>query len=766
MRAGSILGHPVRRTEDPRLLTGEALFTEDIAAEGACHAVFVRSIFAHARVGAIDASHAVAMPGVVGVFTAADLPLPPLASGIVPPEFARPIVASEVVRFVGELVAVVVAETRAQAVDAAEAVMVDYDPLPVVVDPLRAMDPDAPVLFPEHGSNVVSDGTLGSGDALEGADVVVRGRFVNQRLAPVPMEVNSVLAVPDAETGGLTLWLSCQAPHWTRSAFAAPLGLEERQLRVVSAAVGGGFGAKTDPYPEQLLVAALAVRLGRAVRFIETRTESMTAMTHGRAQIQDVAIAATMDGTVTGLSVRLVADGGAYPGRGAYLPALTQMMLAGVYTIPRIDVRTTYVVTNTTPISAYRGAGRPEAIALIERAMDMLALKLDMDPVELRRNNLIPKSAFPHVTAVGARYDSGDYERALDEALRLADYERLREEQGRRRTRGDRIALGIGLSCYVEVTAFFVGSDFGSVEIHSDGSATVLSGTAPQGQGSATSLAQIVADTLGMPMEAVRVITSDTRLVPRGEGTFASRSMQVGGSAILRASEGVLEKARSLAAHLLEAGLEDVALLEDGRVGLVGAPDRSFGWADLAAAAGDPTLLPDGMEPGLTSRANFSQEPTGTYPFGTHVAVVEVDEETGDARLVRHVAVDDCGRIINPLLVEGQVHGGIAQGAAQALYEEMVYDEDGSPLTGSLMSYGIPSAAELPSFESASTVTPTPLNPLGAKGIGESGTIGSTPAVLNAVVDALSHTGVRHIDMPLSPERIWRAMKEIEQTQP
>jgi aerobic carbon-monoxide dehydrogenase large subunit len=763
MRAGSILGHPVRRIEDPRLLTGEARFTEDVPAEGARHAVFVRSFMAHARLGRIDTSQARSMPGVVAVLTQEDLQLPPQVSGIVPPAFARPILATDVVRFVGEPVAVVVAGSRAQAVDAAEAVAVEYEALPILVDPRRALEPDAPMLFPGHGSNEVTESRLGSGDALEGAEVIVRARMVNQRLAPVPMEVNSTLAVPDPESGGLTLWISCQAPHWMRSAFAGPLGLEERQLRVIATAVGGGFGAKIDPYPEQLVVAALALRIGSPVRYVETRSESMVAMTHGRGQIQDVAIGAKRDGTITGLSVRLVADGGAYPGNASLLPVLTQMMACGVYRIPRVDFHSSCVATNTTPINAYRGAGRPEATALIERAIDLLAAEIGLDPAEARRRNMIRKDEFPYVTASGAMYDSGDYERALDEALRLADYEGLRREQAERRERGGKL-LGIGLSCYVEVTAFFLGSEFGSVQVHPDGTVTVLAGTSPQGQGHATTFAQIVGETLGLPIEAVTVVHSDTGLVPQGGGTMGSRSVQTGGSAILRASEGLLDKARRIAAHLLEAGLDDVALLEDGRVGLVGAPDRSFGWADLAAAANDPTRLPDGIEPGLTFRANFSQEPTGSYPFGAHLAVAEVDEETGEATLVRHVAVDDCGRVINPLLVEGQVHGGIAQGAAQALYEEMVYDEDGTPLTGSLMTYGIPSAAEMPTFELASTVTPTPLNPLGAKGIGESGTIGSTPAVQNAVVDALSHKGVRHIDMPLSPERVLRAIRAIGQT--
>jgi carbon-monoxide dehydrogenase large subunit len=762
MQAGSILGHPVRRVEDPGLITGSSRFVDDISADGALYAVFVRSALAHARITRIDTEQAAAMAGVAGVFTAADLDIPPIGSGAVSAAFGRPILATQVVRFVGEPVAVVLAETREQAADAAEAVLVDYDPLPVVVDAERAMEEGSPLLFPEHGTNVSMESESGDPNPLAGADVVVRGRFVNQRLAPVPMETNAALAVPDVETGGLTMWVSCQAPHYMRSGLADPLGLKESQLRIIAPAVGGGFGAKIEVYPEHIAVGALALRLGRPVRWMETRSENMTAMVHGRAQVQHVEIGATRDGTITGLKVRLVGDGGAYPSQGAYLPGLTQIMLSGVYRIPRIKATLAFVATNTTPVNAYRGAGRPEAAALIERAVDLLADELGMDPVDVRRRNLIPKDAFPYMTPTGANYDVGDYERALDEALRLADYQGLRREQAERRRRGDANQLGIGVSCYVEITALGMGSEFGSVEVHPDGRVTVVTGTSPHGQGHATAFAQIVADKLEVPLEAITVLHSDTAIVPRGEGTMGSRSAQVGGSAVLRAGEGVLEKARHLAAHLLEAGVDDVVLLEGGKIGIVGAPNRAFSWAELAEAASDPARVPEGMEPGLSAKGDFSQSPDGTFPFGAHVAVVEVDMETGRTRLLRYIAVDDCGRILNPLLVEGQVHGGLAQGIAQALYEEVRYDEDGNPLTGSLMSYEMPSAAELPAYETAHTETPTPLNPLGAKGIGESATIGSTPAVQNAVIDAVSHLGVRHIDMPLTPERVWRAIRKAE----
>jgi carbon-monoxide dehydrogenase large subunit len=765
MPQGSILGHPVRRTEDPDLVTGRARFVADLPIES-LHAVFVRSPFAHARITRVDLEEARGMPGVAGIFVGGDLGLPPMTPGTVPLGFGRPVLADGVVRFVGEPVAVVVGETQAQAMDAAELVSVDYDPLPVVVDPVAALDDEGPLLFPDERTNVAMDSDVGDRRALDRADVVVRARFVNQRLAPMPMEGNAALAEPDVETGGLTVWASCQAPHYWRDGLAEPLGLKVRQVRVVAPSVGGGFGAKIDVYPETLAVCALALRLGRAVRWIEERSENLLSMTHGRAQVHDVELAARRDGTLTGLRFRLIQDGGAYPGLVAYQPALTHLMASGVYRIPMIDARLLLVATNTTPVNAYRGAGRPEAAAMVERAMDMLADELGMDPVDLRWRNLIPKDAFPFITAAGAHYDSGDYEAALDEALRLAGYRELREEQNRRRGRGDRWQLGIGVSVYVEVTAYAGGNEFGSVEVGDDGSVTVLTGTSPHGQGHNTAFAQIAADALGVPFESVRVVHSDTALVPRGDGTMGSRSAQVGGSAVLEAGQAVVEKARKIVAHLLEASPEDVVVSEDGRIGIAGAPDRALTWAEVAAAAAQPDRLPEGMDPGLSAKADFSQESNGTYPFGAHISVVEVDVETGQVRPLRHIAVDDCGRIINPMLAEGQVHGGIGQGMAQALYEAVLYDEDGTPLTGSLLSYTMPSAVELPSFETAHTVTPTPLNPLGAKGIGESATIGSTPAVQNAVVDAVSHLGVRHIDMPCTPERVWRAIRDAKLSDP
>ena len=752
----SIFGSVVLRTEDPRFLRGRGRYTDNVDAEGAVRASFVRSMMAHARLRRVDASAAGGMPGVAAVLAATDLDLAPQRpSGSVSGPFERPVLARDTVRFVGEAIAVVLAESLGQAQDAAENVEVEYEPLPVVVGSEAALAAGAPLLFPEAGSNL-ADGfeTEWEADVLAGADVVVRARMVNQRVAPVPMEANAILVVPE-DDGGLTVWVSTQVPFDIRSDLAEWLALAKDRIRVIAPDVGGGFGAKLAVYPEYLVCGVAAVRIGRPVRWMETRSESMVNMTHGRAQVHDVELGARRDGTIVGLRVDILADMGAYP-TATYLPPTTQMMLSGVYRIPRIACRGRSVVTNTTPVAPYRGAGRPEATALLERSMDLLAAELGMDPAEIRRRNVIPPDAFPYDTAVGTTYDVGDYERALDEALRLSGYERLREEQAERRARGDRVQLGIGLSTYVEITGF--AREFGSVQVSPDGSATVLTGISPHGQGHETSFAQIASGILGIPFDRVRVIHSDTGLVPSGEGTYGSRSLQIGGSAVWNASQAVLEKARRIAAHLLEVGEADIVHHDDGRIGVAGAPDRALTWGELALAATESPRLPEGLEPGLSASVKFKQRDS-TFPFGAHVAVVEVDMETGEVRPVRHVAVDDCGRILNPLLVEGQVHGGLAQGIAQALYESVEFDELGTPLTSNLTSYLMPSAAELPGFLSSHTETPTPLNPLGAKGIGEAASVGSTPAVLNAVVDALSHLGVRHIDMPCSPERVWRAIR-------
>jgi aerobic carbon-monoxide dehydrogenase large subunit len=756
----TVMGAAVRRVEDPPLVTGSARYTEDLKMPGAAHAVFVRSAMAHARINRIDSTSAAASPGVIAVLTAADLTLEPLDPGSAPPPFARPPLARDIVRFIGEPLAVVLASTREQATDAAELVEVDYQPLPVVTDPLAAAEPDAPVLFEEHGSNVAAKRPWkGEPARVEECDVVVRAQLVNQRVAPTPMEPNAALAAPDRETGGITVWAPVQAPFWTRAALAASLKIDAERIRVVAPAVGGAFGARIFAYPELIVVAALALRLERPVRYVESRSESMLSVTHGRGQVQEVELGATSDGVVTDLRVHIVGDGGAYPGDNGLILASTVQMLAGPYRIARVEGHRRLVATNTTPVTAYRGAGRPEATWLLERALDLLAAKLGLDPAEVRRRNLIPPDDFPHTTVTGARYDVGDYEAALDRALELARYQELRADQAERRRRGDRLQLGIGLATYVEVTGF--GSEMGAVTVEPDGRVTVVTGTSPHGQGHETAFAQLAGAILGVELEQVRVVHSDTKLVPRGDGTMGSRSLQVGGSAVMRASEEVLDKGRRLAAHLLEARVEDVAVHPGQGLGVAGAPATALPWGELARAAADPARRPPGMDsdPSLAAEVSFELD-GNTYPFGTHVAVVEVDVETGLVRLLRHVAVDDSGRLLNPLLAEGQVHGGIAQGAAQALLEEVRYDADGNNLTGTLASYSMPSAAELPSFETARMETPTPLNPLGAKGIGESGAIGSTPAVHNAVVDALAPFGVTHLEIPTTPERVWRAIQE------
>jgi carbon-monoxide dehydrogenase large subunit len=759
--SGSILGHAVPRREDPGILRGATRYFDDLQLPGMTHLAFVRSTMAHARIVEVDTSEARTMPGVLGVYAASDLDLQPVLGFVMlPPVFSRPPLASEVVRFVGDIVAVVVAETRAQAVDAAEAVIVDYDPLPAIVDPEAALAEGAPILFPDHGSNVAIEFAFGEDPTLlEGADVVVSGRFVNQRVAAVPMEANGVIVDPrKADAIELTVHVPTQAPFGVRDPLAAELGIDPERIRVVAPAMGGGFGAKTGLYVEFVIAAVIARAIERPVKWTETRSENMIAMNHGRAQVQYVDLGLKRDGTFVAVRARIVCDAGAYPATGAFLPFLTRMMGQGVYRFPKVEVNSVSAATNTTPTGAYRGAGRPEATAFLERIINMAADELGIDPVEIRKRNFLRPEEFPLSTVTGANYDVGEYAKALDEAVRIAGYDELRADQAARRARGDVKQLGIGVSAYVEVTAGGLFQEFGSVEVNPDGTVTALVGTSAHGQGHETSFSMIIAELLGVPMESVRVVQSDTTLVPRGQGTMGSRSLQTAGSALFKASEGVLEKAKRLAAHLLEANVDDIVLSDDGRLGVAGVPTSALSWAELALAAKDPSKLPENMEPALAVALDFNQG-EATYPFGSHIAVVEVDTETGRVELLRHIAVDDCGRVLNPLVATGQVHGGVAQGAAQALFEGVVFDDDGNPLTGNLMDYAMPSAAELPSFETSRTETPTPLNPLGAKGIGESGTIGSTPAVQNAVVDALSYLGIRHLDMPLTSERVWRAIE-------
>ena len=754
---GSLLGNAVIRVEDPDLLVGRSAYVDDLRIDGVLHLAFVRSTVAHAVIEAVDTSDAAGRPGVVAVFTAGDLDLPPHHGlGVVNADCARPPLADGRVRFVGDAVAVVVAEDRAGAVDAAEAVVVDYDPLAPVVDPEAAMAPDAPLQFEALGTNVAGGSRDRDGvDPLDGAEVVVRGRFENQRVAVVPLEGNAIAVVPGDDGAGhdLTVYVGTQMPHGWKNQLTDLLGLDPTRVRVVAPHVGGAFGGKAGVVAEHTVAVGVARRLGRPVKWVESRSENLVAMPHGRGQVQYVEMGFRRDGCITGLRCRIIGDSGAYASFGGGLAQwTTRMMAQGPYRIPSVGYDVATVMTNTTPMGAFRGAGRPEAAAFLERLMDMAADELDLDPVEIRRRNFLTPADFPYRTAMGVTYDTGDYDRALTEAVRLAGYDDLRAEQEQRRRRGDRLQLGVGVGAYVEITAGGGAEEWGAVEVHEDGTATVKAGTSAHGQGHATAFAMIVAEHLKVPLDAIRFVQSDTAAVPTGGGTGGSRSLQLGGSAVLRAAEEVLARARALAADLLEAGEGDIVVSDDGRLGVAGVPARSFGWAELAGAAreqGSP----------LGAEVDFTQ-PGATFPFGAHVAVVEVDVETGLVRPLRHVAVDDCGRILNPLLVTGQQHGGITQGIAQALWEQVVHDPDGNPLTATLADYGIPSAAELPSFEAANTETPTPLNPLGAKGIGESGTIGSMPAVQNAVVDALSHLGVRHVDVPCTPERVWRAIRD------
>ena len=739
----SVLGHEVQRSEDPDLLTGRARFVADLPAGDVLDAVFVRSPAAHGRLGTVEVSEAEAAPGVHSVWTAASLTLPPVGGD---PALQRPLLATESVRFVGDAVAVVLARSVALATDAAASVYFDIEPLPVVVDPVVAAGGDSAVLFPAHGTNVVGGRHHDpEDDFFAGADVVVSARFRHNRVAPVTMEPNAALVIPEND-GTLTVWVSTQSVFGVRSEVARTVGLDPAQVRVRAPWVGGGFGAKGGVYGEVLVIAALARRIGRPVRWIESRSENLINMTHGRGQVQDVEVGVNRDGKLAGLRVRAYADVGAYALRGTFIPMVTRIMSGGVYRWPRHDFSAVTVVTNTTPTGPYRGAGRPEAAALVERAVDMAAGGIGLDPVELRRRNFPAASEFPFRSATGAVYDSGDYAASLDRALEMVGYADLRSEQTRRRAE-NRDPLGIGVACYVETSGR--GAEFGSVTVEEDGSVTVVTGSVPHGQGHETTWAQIAASVLGAPLSSVRVVHSDTARVDHGVGTFGSRSLQLAGSAVHRASEDVLAAAKKLAADVLEAAEEDL-VVQPGGLAVAGVPSARMEWARLAAAA---------AARGQTLARALDFESDGSFPFGCHVAVVEVDADTGAVRLREMVAVDDCGVVVNPLLAEGQVHGGLAQGIAQILFEEVIYDNDGNPLTTNLADYAVPSAADLPGFRTAHTVTPTPNNPLGAKGIGESGTTGAVSAVWNAVVDALAPFGVMHLDPPFTPEKVWRAMR-------
>ncbi len=751
----SILGNRVQRREDPKFLTVGGTYVADLDLPGSVHLTFVRSSMAHASIQAIDTSGAVTMPGVLAVYTQADLGLGNLAPilDMTPVTMTRSVLASGTVRYVGEPIVAIVAETRQAAVDATEQVIVEYEPLSAVIDPAEALK-DEVLLFPEAGTNTAFTLDFGGDSALfEDCEVVVDRTIANQRVAPCPLEVRSSAARMDAD-GRLEFYASTQAPHGVRQMLATALALPADRVHVVAPDVGGGFGAKGSVYPEELMVGWCALHLDRPIRWTETRSESMLGLGHGRAQVQRIRLGGNRDGVIRAYRIEVLQDGGAYPDFGTVLPFMTRTMTSGVYAIPKAECSSVSVVTNTTPTVAYRGAGRPEATSAIERAVDMFAAEIGMDPAEVRRRNLIGPDAFPYDTPTGTTYDTGNYRGTLDLALEVAGYDDLRAEQQRRRTSGDVRQLGIGLSCYVEITNGMPDGEFGAVEVRPDGKVTVRTGTSPHGQGHVTAWSMLVADQLGVRMEDIEVIHGDTDVVPRGGGTMGSRSLQVGGAAVNQAAIAVVDQGKDLAADLFEAAPEDVVLNKArGLFHVVGSPALTHSWADLARAALDRSGAPLLAEVDLAS-------PGPTFPFGTHVSVVEVDTETGKVTLLRHIAVDDAGRIVNPLLAEGQVHGGIAQGVAQALLEEVVYDQEGNPLTSTLADYSFISAAELPTYETRFTETPTPVNALGSKGIGESGTIGSTPAVHNAVCDAVAHLGVRHVDMPTTPTRVWCAIQD------
>jgi carbon-monoxide dehydrogenase large subunit len=756
---GSILGNRVLRREDPKFLTTGAVYLADMdepLLEGALYVTYVRSTMAHAVIAGIDTSEAEGMPGVVAVHTAASLGLEP-APATFNPMVTRTMLASDKVRYVGEPIVAVVTHDRAQGADAAEAVIVDYEPLDVLVD-MEEAAASSTLIYEGAGSNVVFDSTalgmpgLGGDELFEGCDVVVSERILNQRVAPCPMEPRAAAAT--WVDGRLYQWVSTQHAHGARDAVKAANGLDDGGVRVITPDVGGGFGAKITSYPEELLLGRISREHGQPVIWLETRSESMVSLYHGRAQVQRVTIGGTRDGKVLAYRLHVFQDAGGWVDMGAILaPFMTRPMSSGVYAIPAIECQTTSVVTNTAPTTAYRGAGRPEATAAIERAMDLFAGELGLDPADVRRTNLIGAFAEPHTTVIGQTYDVGNYPEALERVLAAAGYAELRAEQARRRESGDPVQLGIGVSCYVEITGGVPPlSEAAKIELNEDGSAVVYTGTSPHGQGHLTSWSMIASDETGIDMDKIDLRWGDTDLVPVGGGTMGSRSLQQGGAAVQQASIELVAKAKDLAAKLLEANVDDVVLDKDaGAFHVAGTPAVARTWADLAVAA---------KQEGTGLGVDTVFEAGGaTFPFGAHVAVVEVDTDTGQVRPLRHVALDDAGRVLNPLILEGQIHGGIAQGTAQALLEEFRYDEDGNPVTGNFADYAFPSAAELPSFEIIHMETPTPINPLGAKGIGESGTIGSTPAVQSAVCDALRGLGVRHVDMPTTSERVWQAIQ-------
>ena len=775
-----IFGSGIRRREDPRLITGQATYTDDIKLPGTVHAAILRSPHAHARIRNVDTAAAAAAPGVLAVYTGADTdgvlnPIP--CAWLVPDSdikaVAYPAIAKEEVRYVGDAVAVVIAEDRFQAEDALELINVDYEPLPVVVNPEVATQEGAPQLHDDAPNNQAFHWVASGGDpdaAFESPEVLVRDTIIQQRLIPTAVEPRSALASWLSSMGELTLWSTSQNPHICRFVTSLVTGLPEHKIRVIAPEVGGGFGSKIAVYPWDMVTVFCAMKLGRPVKWTETRSENYVSTTHGRDHVEHVELAATREGKITG--VRSVV----YAGMGAYLSTagpgiptiLHGLMYCGPYGIPNVKADVYGVFTNTTPVEAYRGAGRPEATFLLERMVNLLADELGLDPVEVRRQNLIPKFEDGHDIALGLTYDSGDYEVALDAALNHVNYQQLREEQAR--LWGSNQYMGIGVTCYNEICGIGPSQVAGAVgfggglwesaivRFYATGKVNVFVGTSPHGQGEETTFAQIMADEVGVPVDDVEVIHGDTDNTPMGWGTYGSRTTVISGAAVALSARKIKDKARILAAHLLEAAEEDIEY-EDGKFFVRGSPDRSQTIQDVALMANVAWNMPEGMEPGLEA-TTFYDTPNFTFPFGTHIAVVKVDADNGHIELQRYVAVDDCGNQINPMIVAGQVHGGVVQGAGQALWEGAVYDDNGQLLTGSMMDYAVPRAHMVPDIEVLSTVTPSPHNPLGVKGIGETGAIASTVTIYNAVIDALKPLGVTRLEMPLTPERVWQAIHQ------
>jgi aerobic carbon-monoxide dehydrogenase large subunit len=776
--SGGPIGRRMKRKEDPRLITGRGNYVDDMALPGMLYMALVRSPVAHARISSIDTSGAKGRPGVHAVLTGEDLDLgQPLPMVWIPPgvEVKTPEhwpLARGEVNHVGDPVAVVVGNDKYGVIDAAEQVIVEYDELPAVIDPEKALEDGAPLVHDDLGTNKTHEWSLGGGDieaGLNEADVVVERRIVNHRTAGAAIEPRGCIA--DWRADSVTLWTSTQIPHLVRLFLAGELGVSEEKIRVVAPEVGGGFGSKLNHYAEEVLACYLSRKLGRPVKWLETRSENLATTTHGRDLIMYCRMGVKRDGTITALHTKIVADLGAYYQLlTPFIPCFAAFVMSGCYRIPAVQTDIVGVFTNKFATDAVRGAGRPEATHAIEVMLDQAAAEIGISPVKIRRHNFIPKEDFPAEVAVGVVYDSGDYHLTLDRLLEHVDLEAFRREQEELRSRG--IYRGIGFSTYVEICGLApsrvvgpsgVGIQGGFwesavVRVHPSGAATVFTGSSPHGQGHETGFAQIVAEKLGIEPEQVEVIHGDTDTGPFGMGTYGSRTLSVGGEAAARAAVKVQEKAKRLAAHLLEAAPEDIELA-DGKYQVRGSPDKGLALGDISLAAYVPENIPEGMEPGLEESSFYDPE-NFVWPFGAHAAIVDVDADTGKVDVIRYVAVDDCGRAINPLLIEGQVHGGIAHAIGQALFEQVVYDANGQLITGTFVDYALPTAAELPSFETDRTETPSPVNQLGVKGVGEAGTIAATPTMVNAVLDALRPLGVSYMDMPLTPMRVWQAIQE------